>query len=134
LSVERKRCTRVREKGRGKVGLMDFGGMCKVRRGSGSSRHVEDGGLFGRAFLTFYPNYDALASISVIIVVVVTIGTRATLPSPTANMYSTLQRLNNITSLATTYVMILMGLISIASFLSVPSIEPGNIDVKDLIM
>lgn len=49
-------------------------------------------------------------------------------------MYSTLQRLNNITSLATTYVMILLGLISVASFLSVPSLEPGNIDIKDLIM
>jgi len=49
-------------------------------------------------------------------------------------MYSTLQRLNNITSLATTYVMILLGLISIASFLSVPTIDPGNINIKDLIV
>lgn len=49
-------------------------------------------------------------------------------------MYSTLQRLNNITSLATTYVMVLLGLISIASFLTVPSVDAGNIDIKDLIM
>lgn len=49
-------------------------------------------------------------------------------------MYSTLQRLNNLTSLATTYVMILLGLISIASFLSVPSVDNGSIDIKDLIM
>lgn len=49
-------------------------------------------------------------------------------------MYSTLQRLNNLTSLATTYVMVLLGLISIASFLSVPSVDTGSIDIKDLIM
>jgi signal peptidase complex subunit 3 len=49
-------------------------------------------------------------------------------------MYSTVQRLNNITSLATTYIMILLGLISVASFLSVPTHEPGNIDIKDLIV
>jgi signal peptidase complex subunit 3 len=49
-------------------------------------------------------------------------------------MYSSLQRLNQLTSLATTYLMILMGLISIASFLSLPTVDPGRIDVKDLIM
>lgn len=49
-------------------------------------------------------------------------------------MYSTLQRLNHLSSLATTYIMILLGLISVASFLSIPSVDNGKIDVKDLIM
>ncbi|WWC70963.1 uncharacterized protein I206_104916 [Kwoniella pini CBS 10737] len=49
-------------------------------------------------------------------------------------MYSTLQRLNHISSLATTYVMILLGFISIASFLSLPSVDVGNVEVKDLII
>jgi signal peptidase complex subunit 3 len=49
-------------------------------------------------------------------------------------MYSSLQRLNHLTSLATTYIMILLGLISIASFLSLPTVELGKIEVRDLIM
>lgn len=49
-------------------------------------------------------------------------------------MYSTLQRANHISSLATTYVLILLGLISIASFLSLPSVDLGSIDVKDIIV
>nr|XP_018262144.1 signal peptidase [Kwoniella dejecticola CBS 10117]OBR84302.1 signal peptidase [Kwoniella dejecticola CBS 10117] len=49
-------------------------------------------------------------------------------------MYSTLQRLNHISSLATTYVMILLGLISIASFLSLPSVDVGKVEIKDLIV
>ncbi|WWC88633.1 uncharacterized protein L201_003546 [Kwoniella dendrophila CBS 6074] len=49
-------------------------------------------------------------------------------------MYSTLQRLNHITSLATTYVMILLGLISIASYLRIPSVDVGKVEVKDLII
>ena len=49
-------------------------------------------------------------------------------------MYSTFQRLNNLTSLATTYIMILLGLISVASFLALPQVELGKIDIKDLIM
>ncbi|WRT67986.1 uncharacterized protein IL334_004961 [Kwoniella shivajii] len=49
-------------------------------------------------------------------------------------MYSTLQRLNHLSSLATTYIMILLGLISIASFLSHPSVNTGNVEIKDLII
>ncbi len=49
-------------------------------------------------------------------------------------MYSTFQRLNHLSSLATTYIMILLGLISIASFLTLPSVDIGKVDVKDLIM
>ena len=49
-------------------------------------------------------------------------------------MHSTLQRLNHLFSLSSTYMMILLGLISIASFLSQPAVEMGKIDVKDLIM
>jgi signal peptidase complex subunit 3 len=49
-------------------------------------------------------------------------------------MFSSLQRLNHITSLATTYVMILLGLISVASYLALPAVPLGKLDVKDLIM
>lgn len=49
-------------------------------------------------------------------------------------MFSSLQRLNHITSLATTYVMILLGLISVASYLALPPVPLGKLDVKDLIM
>jgi len=53
---------------------------------------------------------------------------------PFAKMYSTLQRLNHLSSLATTYIMILLSLISIASFLLQPTVHLGKIDIKDLIM
>lgn len=49
-------------------------------------------------------------------------------------MYSTLQRANHISSLATTYILILLGLISVASFLTLPSVDVGLIDVKDIIV
>ncbi|EIW67731.1 hypothetical protein TREMEDRAFT_45221 [Tremella mesenterica DSM 1558] len=49
-------------------------------------------------------------------------------------MHSTFQRLNNITSLATTYLMVLLSLISIASYLALPPVNMGKIDVKDLII
>jgi len=49
-------------------------------------------------------------------------------------MYSTLQRLNHLSSLATTFVMILLGLVSLASLVSLPTVNPGRIDVNDLIM
>ncbi|RXK40324.1 signal peptidase [Tremella mesenterica] len=49
-------------------------------------------------------------------------------------MHSTFQRLNNITSLATTYLMVLLSLISIASYLALPPVNMGRIDVKDLII
>lgn len=49
-------------------------------------------------------------------------------------MYSTLQRTNHISSLATTYILILLGLISVASFLTLPSVDVGTIDVKDIIV
>lgn len=51
-----------------------------------------------------------------------------------ARMYSTLQRLNHLSSLVTTYIMILLGLISIASFLTQPAVDIGKVDIKDLIM
>jgi hypothetical protein len=50
------------------------------------------------------------------------------------NMYSTLSRLNHVTSLATTYIMILLGLISVSSYLSLPVVDGGRIEVKDLIL
>lgn len=49
-------------------------------------------------------------------------------------MYSTLNRLNHLSSLATTYVLVLLGLISVASYLAVPPVNVGKIDIKDLIM
>jgi signal peptidase complex subunit 3 len=49
-------------------------------------------------------------------------------------MYSTLSRLNHVTSLATTYIMILLGLISVSSYLSLPVVDGGRIEVKDLIL
>ncbi|WVO18074.1 hypothetical protein L204_105772 [Cryptococcus depauperatus] len=49
-------------------------------------------------------------------------------------MYSTFQRANNIFSLATTYALIFLGLVSIASFLSLPTVDVGSITVKDIII
>ncbi|WVR06531.1 hypothetical protein IAU60_003562 [Kwoniella sp. DSM 27419] len=49
-------------------------------------------------------------------------------------MHSSLQRLNHLSSLATTYILILLGLISVASFLALPSVDIGSVDVKDLIL
>ncbi|KAK8858773.1 hypothetical protein IAR55_003003 [Kwoniella newhampshirensis] len=49
-------------------------------------------------------------------------------------MYSTLQRLNHLSSLATTYIMILLGLVSIASLFALPTVDVGKVDVKDLIV
>lgn len=49
-------------------------------------------------------------------------------------MYSTLQRLNHYASISTTFVMVLLGLISLASFFTLPQIEPGTVKVNDLIM
>ena len=49
-------------------------------------------------------------------------------------MYSSLQRLNHLSSLATTYIMVLLALISAASFLTLPSVDGGKVDIKDLIM
>ncbi|GFZ44977.1 hypothetical protein JCM24511_02703 [Saitozyma sp. JCM 24511] len=49
-------------------------------------------------------------------------------------MHSSLQRLNHLFSLATTYIMILLALISVASYLAVPPVSPGKVDIKDLIV
>ena len=49
-------------------------------------------------------------------------------------MFSSLQRLNHLTSLATTYLMVLLALVSVASFLSLPEVDVGKIDIKDLVM
>lgn len=49
-------------------------------------------------------------------------------------MYSTFQRLNQLSSLATTAVMVLLGLISLASWYHQPTLAPGKIDVKSLMM
>ncbi|WVQ96534.1 hypothetical protein IAU59_003639 [Kwoniella sp. CBS 9459] len=49
-------------------------------------------------------------------------------------MYSTLQRLNHLSSLATTYIMILLGLISVASFLALPQVDVGKVDIRDLVL
>lgn len=49
-------------------------------------------------------------------------------------MYSTLQRLNHLASISTTFVMILLGLISVASFYTLPKVDVGEVDVRDLIM
>jgi signal peptidase complex subunit 3 len=53
---------------------------------------------------------------------------------PAAAMYSTFQRLNQLSSLATTAVMVLLGLISLASWYHQPTPAPGKIDVKSLMM
>ncbi|BEJ17041.1 hypothetical protein CspHIS471_0604420 [Cutaneotrichosporon sp. HIS471] len=49
-------------------------------------------------------------------------------------MYSTLQRLNHYGSISTTFVMVLLGLISLASFFTLPVIEPGSVSVNDVII
>ncbi|CAK9784417.1 putative signal peptidase [Cutaneotrichosporon oleaginosum] len=49
-------------------------------------------------------------------------------------MYSTLQRLNHYGSISTTFVMVLLGLISLASFFTLPAVEPGTVSVNDLIV
>lgn len=49
-------------------------------------------------------------------------------------MYSTLQRLNHFGSISTTFIVVLLSLISIASFLTQPVPEVGKIAVSDLIV
>ncbi|KAI9634708.1 putative signal peptidase [Dioszegia hungarica] len=49
-------------------------------------------------------------------------------------MYSTLNRLNHLSSLATTYILILLGLISISSLITLPTVNIGKVDIKDLIV
>ncbi|WVQ73373.1 hypothetical protein IAR50_002942 [Cryptococcus sp. DSM 104548] len=49
-------------------------------------------------------------------------------------MYSTLQRVNHLSSLATTYILALLALVSLASFLALPPVNVGNVDVKDIIL
>jgi hypothetical protein len=49
-------------------------------------------------------------------------------------MYSTLNRLNHLSSLATTYILILLALISVASLITLPNVNIGNVEIKDLIM
>ncbi|ORX37209.1 putative signal peptidase [Kockovaella imperatae] len=49
-------------------------------------------------------------------------------------MHSTLQRLNHISSTATTYVLILLSLISITSYLTLPPVAPGKLEIRDLIV
>ena len=49
-------------------------------------------------------------------------------------MHSSLQRLNHLTSTATTYVLILLALISITSWLSLPPVPLGDLEIKDLLM
>lgn len=54
--------------------------------------------------------------------------------NPPAAMYSTFQRLNQFSSLATTAVMVLLALISLASWYHQPAPALGKIDVKSLMM
>lgn len=49
-------------------------------------------------------------------------------------MYSTFQRLNQLSSLATTAAMVLLALISLASWYHQPAPVPGKIDVKSLML
>ncbi|GMK57305.1 hypothetical protein CspeluHIS016_0401390 [Cutaneotrichosporon spelunceum] len=49
-------------------------------------------------------------------------------------MYSTLQRLNHYGSISTTFVMVLLGLISLASFCTLPAIKNGTVTVNDVIV
>ncbi|WOO76813.1 Adipocyte-related X-chromosome0 expressed sequence 2 [Vanrija pseudolonga] len=49
-------------------------------------------------------------------------------------MYSTLQRLNHFGSISTTFIVVLLSLISLASFLTQPVPEVGKIAVSDLIV
>ncbi|ODN93399.1 signal peptidase [Cryptococcus wingfieldii CBS 7118] len=49
-------------------------------------------------------------------------------------MYSTVQRLNHLSSLATTYLLALLALVSLASFLAQPPVSVGSVHVKDLIL
>jgi hypothetical protein len=49
-------------------------------------------------------------------------------------MYSTLQRLQNVTSLATSFVLALLFGISLSSYLTIPQVELGSIEVNKLDM
>ncbi|WVQ85026.1 hypothetical protein IAT38_007190 [Cryptococcus sp. DSM 104549] len=49
-------------------------------------------------------------------------------------MHSTLQRANHLSSLATTYILVLLALISFASFLALPPVDVGTVEIKDLIV
>jgi signal peptidase complex subunit 3 len=49
-------------------------------------------------------------------------------------MYSTTQRLNHLASISTTFVMVLLGLIAAASFLTQPEVEGGKLEVHDLVV
>jgi signal peptidase complex subunit 3 len=49
-------------------------------------------------------------------------------------MHSSLNRLNHLSSLATTYVLVLLGLISLASYYTLPPVELGRVDINDFIM
>jgi signal peptidase complex subunit 3 len=49
-------------------------------------------------------------------------------------MFSTIQRLNHLASVSTTFVMVLLALISAASFFTQPAVEGGKIEVSDLVV
>lgn len=49
-------------------------------------------------------------------------------------MFSTLQRLNHYGSVSTTFIMVLLGLISLASYLTLPQLEPGSININSLLV
>lgn len=49
-------------------------------------------------------------------------------------MYSTLQRLNHFASISTTFLMVLLGLVSLAGFLAKPAVDVGVVNVHDLIV
>lgn len=49
-------------------------------------------------------------------------------------MYSTLQRLNYYGSISTTFVMVLLGLISLASYVTLPDLPPGTVTVNSLVV
>lgn len=49
-------------------------------------------------------------------------------------MYSTLQRLNHLGSISTTFVMVLLALVSLSSFYTQPAVDVGVVNVHDLIV
>ncbi|KAL7420767.1 Signal peptidase complex subunit [Cryptotrichosporon argae] len=49
-------------------------------------------------------------------------------------MYSTYQRANHLLSLSTTCAMILLALVAVASWASLPAVAPGRVEIKDLIV
>lgn len=53
---------------------------------------------------------------------------------PLPRMYSTLQRLNHLGSISTTFVMVLLALVSLSSFYTQPAVDVGVVNVHDLIV